>query len=607
VDSAGGVLTGPGTNTITVSYANTARWALGVSNAVITLTSTNDGGATQTVAIVMNVVSILPPTGVTASEGTYVDKVRVAWNEVTNAAGYQLWRSTMNETNTAIELVVTADTTYDDATAAQDVFYYYYWVKATNNLGVSAFSMSARGYRNLPAPTGVTASHGTYMDKVAVTWQSVAGAVSYEVWRNETSDTNTAAKISDPDPTLSSYDDPTASAAGTRYYYWVKARGSTDCVSAFSNPDSGWRALSSVPVITASDGLRGEIRLSWTSASGATRYELLRNVTRDLASAELLTNTTALAYRDLDVNMMTLYFYWVKAVCDGNSIVSEPDTGWARGRKWDFNGDGSADSWYYSETGGRWYVIPAADVIYTAVLGGPGMTAAQEDYDGDGKTDPAVFEQASCAWYAFLSGSGYSLVQAQMLSPLPATFILQPVPGDYDGDGKADPAVYEETTGTWLAMLSSNQYAEVTLTSFGGSGLTAVPEDYDGDGKTDPAVYQESSGNWFILLSGSGYQLQYYHFGGCGYTSVPAEYNGLGYAEIALYHSASGLWFIRRGEHDYETIQFGASGYAPVPADYDGDGYDDAAVFYRDRHDALWYLLQISGGLRTVSGRESRP
>ncbi|MBU4290593.1 MAG: hypothetical protein KKG09_01240 [Verrucomicrobia bacterium] len=594
------------TNTITLTYGSTTNWQVGTSNATVTVFSTNGGGATQTVAIVFYVVELMPPSGVTASKGTYADKIRVTWTAVSNALGYQVWRNMASDTTTASNLVATTDTVYDDTTALQDVTYYY-WLKSTNSQGVSAFSVSDTGTRSMgvpPAPTGVIASDGTYTDRVAVAWQAAQGAIGYEVWRNLAMDSNTATKISSPDPTGMSYND--ISAAGVRYYYWVKSKGSNDLTSAFSAPDTGWRALSASG-ITASEGLRREIRITWDEVSGATRYELWRNRVEDLASAELLTNgTVIIAYRDLNVEPSIIYFYWVKAVCDLETKISGPDTGWCSGRKWDFSGDGRADAWYYSASGGRWYVVPTSNVVHTVVFGGVGMVAVPDDYDGDGKSDPAVYEESSGTWMVMMSASGYAIESAGAFGASGYTA----VPGDYDGDGKADPAIYEETMGAWYALLSGSGYAMESAIGFGAPGYRAVPADYDGDGKTDPAVYQESFGNWFLMLSSSGYVPQYVHFGASGYAPVPGEYTGLGLADIAVYHEASGYWYILSGMDESEpaiSVQFGAPGYAPISADYDGDGFDDVAVFYRDRHDALWYLRKSREGFQIISGREHRP
>ncbi len=79
------------------------------------------------------------------------------------------------------------------------------------------------------------------------------------------------------------------------------------------------------------------------------------------------------------------------------------------------------------------------------------------------------------------------------------------VPGDYDGDGKIDPAIFRPSTGLWALLKSSTGYASSSTVSWGLSGDVPVPADFDGDGKTDPAIFRPSTGVWSMLKSSTGY------------------------------------------------------------------------------------------------------
>jgi hypothetical protein len=72
-------------------------------------------------------------------------------------------------------------------------------------------------------------------------------------------------------------------------------------------------------------------------------------------------------------------------------------------------------------------------------------------------------------------------------------------PGDFDGDGKTDMALYR--SGAWYILRSTDN--GITAVAFGGlAGDIPVPADYDGDGKTDIALY--SGGTWHVLRSSDG-------------------------------------------------------------------------------------------------------
>ena len=163
-----------------------------------------------------------------------------------------------------------------------------------------------------------------------------------------------------------------------------------------------------------------------------------------------------------------------------------------------------------------------------------------------------------------------------------------PVSADYDGDHRADVAVYRRETGEWLIRRSmdggltllagapprtatSQRPATTTPTVGPNRGVSAirrrvvypavirwdapsrrpggqpalgdapVPEDYDGDGRTDVAVYRTTTGHWLIQPS-TNLGLVVIPWGAPVLSDlpVPARYDGDAAADIAVYSPATG-------------------------------------------------------------------
>lgn len=98
------------------------------------------------------------PTGISATDGVYGDRVRITWSAVPGATEYRVYRNTVNVASGAAPVSPwISDTAFSDLTAAASIMptgcsggsssVYYYWVRARNHCGESDLSVSDSGYR----------------------------------------------------------------------------------------------------------------------------------------------------------------------------------------------------------------------------------------------------------------------------------------------------------------------------------------------------------------------------------------------------------------------------------------------------------------------------
>jgi hypothetical protein len=209
-------------------------------------------------------------------------------------------------------------------------------------------------------------------------------------------------------------------------------------------------------------------------------------------------------------------------------------------------------------------------------------SSTRGDFDGEGRAEAAVWRPSTGNWHIAHNTGGTTTFQWGFPADIP-------VPGDYDGDGRYDAAVWRPSTVTWWLARST---AGIRTVAWGSAGDKPVPADYDGDGRTDIAVWRPSNGTWHIVRSDDG-GVTTAQWGQSGDVPVPGDYDGDGRAEAAVWRPSTGNWHIAHNNGTRTTFQWGFPADTPVPGDYDEDGRVEPAVWRPSTGD--WWIANGQG------------
>ncbi len=276
-----------------------------------------------------------PPSMVSASDGTFADKVRVDWTPPSTGGlvtEFRIFRSTTDTvqcTNTGsgdyLGTVASGVQTYDDTSATPGVRYYYQ-IQSFGPYG-SACGPVDPGFRRLSPPASISATDGDFPDRVNITWPLAPGAniAGYRIYNNPTC-SGTPVVTAGSGETLKS---DTSAIPGVIYNYSIQTVATASIGSAADSEcgpvDPGHAHLSPPRNVNATDGTYpNKVDVTWippATGSNFGPYQVFRNGT---CSGTPIGSTTGNLYEDFGVTPGVIYDYSVRLTSSVAGVSPSP-------------------------------------------------------------------------------------------------------------------------------------------------------------------------------------------------------------------------------------------------------------------------------------------
>ncbi len=267
-----------------------------------------------------------PPGNVMATDGLYSDKVTITWDASPGATHYQVYRSNSGDPLYIINIsgpLWLGGTSFDDQDVAQGTTYTYFIKASKSQFGSNESDMSEgdAGWIGFTTAPTATASDGIFINRIAVSWNTVPSATHYMVYRSTSGIPSSAAPITSWQ-TTSSYTDYSAN-TGITYYYWIKASmdATGTVTTGLGQMDQGYRNFIAPSGVSATDGTSTTgTTVTWNNVPGATWYRVNRGTSSNVTSSRPVGNwVRTMSMTDVTGTSGTLYYYWV--VCSNDTLV----------------------------------------------------------------------------------------------------------------------------------------------------------------------------------------------------------------------------------------------------------------------------------------------
>ncbi len=239
-------------------------------------------------------------------------KPTLKWNS-NKGATYTVLRSTKEDGN--YERVFTTEGTTYTHVSAQPGKTYYYKVEANAN-GATVISDIVSVTCSIDDPVVKEVSLNAD-NKPVLTWDNVAGASTYEVYR-ATSKNGEYEKVFATEGTTYTH---VSAKSGMTYYYRVKAIADNNTTSLSDIVSVKCHIAS--PIIEKTQlNDEGKPTISWGSVTGATQYEVYRAVSEN-GEYEKVFTTEGTTYTHMSAKPGKTYYYKVQALDETEKTISE--------------------------------------------------------------------------------------------------------------------------------------------------------------------------------------------------------------------------------------------------------------------------------------------
>jgi uncharacterized protein (TIGR03437 family) len=263
-------------------------------------------------------------------------------------------------------------------------------------------------------------------------------------------------------------------------------------------------------------------------------------------------------------------------------------------------------------------VSAAANAQFTAATGSPiqagnsPIWVAVADLNGDGKQDLAIADFVAFTVTVMIGNGSGEFLPGPSSPYLVGTNPRSVAVGDFNGDGKPDLAICNQTDGTVTILLNSSTgvFTAATNSPFavGAEPASLVVGDFNGDGKLDLA-FANVLGNNVTLLLGNGTggftaaTSSPFAVGAGPHSLVAADFNGDGKLDLAVANATDGTVTV--------LLSSGSGGFTAAPGspfsagadpifvaagDFHGGGKPDLAIVNEGKGTVTVLLNNGSGG-----------